>query len=606
MRALPLLALLLSTACATAPQEAGSGLTESDRLNNWLDARYEEELRFSPMELTFLGRKDLNDQLDDFSLAGVERRLEWQRRSVREMQRRFDYSKLDAEAKLSWELWKYRYEMNAAMWPWRLHGYVFEQMNGAQSQLPTFLINFHAVDSEADLEAYLARLAQVPRALRQLLDIAAASAKQGIRPPRFAYEGVLDQARKVITGAPFDEGPDSALWADLKSEIEGLITKGAITPSRVPGLQQAAQATLLAHVKPAYEELIAWVEKDMAQAPVNPSGVGSRHPDGLAFYAAALRNMTTLPLSPEDVHRTGLAEVARIRAEMEQLKEKTGFTGSLAEFFRHLDTDPRLRFSDTEEGRQAYLDAATAAIDNIRRQLPRFFGLLPRADLVVRRVEPFREQAGAAQHYYPPAPDGSRPGIYYAHLADMKAMPIPELEVIAYHEGIPGHHMQIAIAQEMTGLPQFRRHDNYNAYTEGWALYAEALAREIPGTYQDPYSDFGRLTTEMFRAVRLVVDTGLHAMGWTKEQAVAYMLENTPRPEAAVRSEIQRYLIWPGQATSYKIGMLKIQELRRRAEEQLGGRFDLRAFHDVVLGGGALPLPLLERRVEDWIAARRR
>jgi uncharacterized protein (DUF885 family) len=221
-------------------------------------------------------------------------------------------------------------------------------------------------------------------------------------------------------------------------------------------------------------------------------------------------------------------------------------------------------------------------------------------------VEPFREQAGAAQHYYPPAPDGSRPGIYYAHLADMKAMPIPELEVIAYHEGIPGHHMQIAIAQEMTGLPQFRRHDNYNAYTEGWALYAEALAREIPGTYQDPYSDFGRLTTEMFRAVRLVVDTGLHAMGWTEEQAVAYMLENTPRPEAAVRSEIQRYLIWPGQATSYKIGMLKIQELRRRAEEQLGGRFDLRAFHDVVLGGGALPLPLLERRVEDWIAARRR
>jgi uncharacterized protein (DUF885 family) len=339
---------------------------------------------------------------------------------------------------------------------------------------------------------------------------------------------------------------------------------------------------------------------------VNPSGVGSRHPDGLAFYAAALRNMTTLPLSPEDVHRTGLAEVARIRAEMEQLKEKTGFTSSLAEFFRHLDTDPRLRFSDTEEGRQAYLDAATAAIDNIRRQLPRFFGLLPRADLVVRRVEPFREQAGAAQHYYPPAPDGSRPGIYYAHLADMKAMPIPELEVIAYHEGIPGHHMQIAIAQEMTGLPQFRRHDNYNAYTEGWALYAEALAREIPGTYQDPYSDFGRLTTEMFRAVRLVVDTGLHAMGWTEEQAVAYMLENTPRPEAAVRSEIQRYLIWPGQATSYKIGMLKIQELRRRAEEQLGGRFDLRAFHDVVLGGGALPLPLLERRVEDWIAARRR
>ncbi|MFO7324910.1 MAG: DUF885 domain-containing protein [Pseudomonadota bacterium] len=606
MRASPILALLLLAACTTTPPDARPGMTESDRLNAWLDAQYEEELRFSPMQLTFLGRKELNDQLDDVSVEAMDRQLAWQRRSVREMQRRFDYGKLDDEAKLSYELWKYRYEMAAAMRPWLLHMYMFDQMNGMQSQLPTFMINFHAVDTEADFEAYLSRLAQFPRLMRQLIEQATASAKLGIRPPRFAHEAVIDQARKVISGAPFDEGPDSALWADLKAEIEGLVTSGAITPSRIPALQSAARNALLAHVKPAYEELIAWIGKDLPEAPVNASGVGSRHPDGLAFYAAALRNMTTLPLSPQEVHRTGLAEVARIRAEMEQLKEKTGFTGSLAEFFRFLHTDPRFRFPNTDEGRQAYLDAATAAIDNIRRQLPQFFGLLPKADLVVRRVEPFREQAGAAQHYYPPAPDGSRPGIYYAHLIDMQALPIPELEVTAYHEGIPGHHMQMAIAQQLTGLPQFRRQASFNAYTEGWALYAEALAREMPGTYQDPYSDFGRLTMELFRAVRLVVDTGLHAMGWTEQQAVDYFVGNTPLSEAAVRSEVRRYLIWPGQATGYKLGMMKIQELRRRAETELGGRFDLRAFHDAVLGGGALPLPLLERRIDDWIASRRR
>ena len=265
---------------------------------------------------------------------------------------------------------------------------------------------------------------------------------------------------------------------------------------------------------------------------------------------------------------------------MVAIKNEVGFKGDLPAFFAELrdnKDDPRYYYPNTDEGRQAYIKDATAAIDKIKAVLPKYFGILPKADLVVRRVEPFREQPGAAQHYFPSTPDGSRPGVYYAHLSDMKAMPKHELEVIAYHEGLPGHHMQIAIAQELISVPTFRRQAGFTAYSEGWGLYSEWLAREMPGTYQDPYSRFGRLGSEIWRAIRLVVDTGLHAKGWSEEQAVQYFLANSATTEAQARSEIRRYMVLPGQATSYKIGMLKIQELRRKAETALGARFDIRA-----------------------------
>lgn len=598
---LPLAGTILVLGCAggTTPD---SGSTESERLNAWFDQQYEEELRFSPMELTRQGSRELYDSLDDLSIAGRERQLAWRRNSVREMERRFDYARLDDDAKLSWDMWKYRYDMAAAGRRWWLHAYPFEQMGGWQSDLPTFLIAYHAVETEADLDAYIQRLEAMPRVLDQLLENTRAAAQQGIRPPRFAHEGVMEQSRKVITGAPFGPGADSALWADLQAKIDGLVTKGAITPGRTIALKEAGRAALLSHVQPAYQRIIAWFEGDLERAAVNPSGVGQTQPDGLAHYSFRLADNTTTSLTAAQVHEQGLAEVKRLRAEMEALKQKTGYSGSLHQFFEFLDTDPRFRFAETDAGRQAYIDEATAVIDNIRGQLPRYFGLLPKAELVVKRVEAFREQPGAAQHYYPSSPDGARPGVYYVHLIDMAAMPKTELEVVAYHEGLPGHHMQVAIAQELTGVPRFRRQTFFNAYVEGWALYSEALAKEMPGTYQDPYSDFGRLTSEMFRAVRLVVDTGMHAMGWTEQQAVDYFLDNTPMPEAAVRAEVRRYLVWPGQATGYKIGMMRIQELRRAAESALGGRFDIRAFHDVILGGGALPLDLLERKVRHWIS----
>ncbi|MDQ3289109.1 MAG: DUF885 domain-containing protein [Pseudomonadota bacterium] len=599
--ALPVASVSDPAPAAASVQAAAAA--EDARLNAWFERKYEEQLQFSPIQMTFLGRKDRYSELDDMSRESAARQLAWQLAAVEEMKSNFDYDALGNEARLSWDLFEYQAEAAREENRFNDHRYPFEQMGGAQAFLPTFLINFHKVEDESDYKAYVARLRQVPRAFGQLMEQVKRSAELGIRPPRFAHEGVIDQADKVITGAPFTKGGDSALWADAQAKADALVKAGKIDAARAKVLKDEARTALLEAVQPAFADVIAWFKADLPNAAVNPSGIGTRHPDGAAAYEQRLRASTTTGLTAEQVHQIGLTEVARLRGEMEALKDKVGFQGDLKAFFKHLDTDPQFKYPNTDAGRQAYIDDATAAIATIRKQLPNYFGLLPKAELVVKRVEPFREQDGAAQHYYPSTPDGERPGVYYAHLSDMSAMPKTTLEVIAYHEGLPGHHMQIAIAQELEGVPEFRKQAGFNAYAEGWGLYSEWLAREMPGTYTDPYSEFGRLTSEMWRAIRLVVDTGLHAKGWTEAQATAYMVENSAIPLPAIQAEIRRYITWPGQATGYKIGMLKIQQLRAKAESELGEDFDIRGFHDAVLGGGAMPLTLLERRVEQWIEA---
>ena len=605
------LSLALLTACSTVPPTAATApgaestqaaaTSEDARLNAWFERKYEEELQFSPIQMTFLGRKDRYSEIDDMSREAADRQLAWREAAVEEMRSTFDYDALSDASKLSWDLYEYQLDAAKAAHPFADHGYPFEQMGGMQSQLPTFMINFHKVEEESDYTAYIARLREVPRAFGQLMDQVRRSAELGIRPPRFAHEGVIDQGTKVVTGAPFTEGDDSALWADAQAKADALVKAGKIDEARATELKAEARAALVEAVKPAYADVIAWFKADMAKAAVNPTGVGSRHPNGAAYYAQRLKASTTTDLTADQVHQIGLDEVKRIRGEMEALKDKVGFEGDLQAFFKFIATDPQFKYPNTDAGRQAYIDDATKAINTIKQQLPNYFGLLPKADIVVKRVEPFREVDGAAQHYYPSTPDGSRPGVYYAHLSDMNAMPKTELEVIAYHEGLPGHHMQIAIAQELQGVPEFRKQAGFTAYAEGWGLYSEWLAREMPGTYTDPYSEYGRLTSEMWRAIRLVVDTGLHAKGWTQEQAISFMSENSSIPQQAVEAEIRRYITWPGQATAYKIGMIKIQELRAKAETELGDDFDIRGFHDAILGGGALPLDLLERRIDQWI-----
>jgi uncharacterized protein (DUF885 family) len=580
---------------ASSPQQ-----TESERLNAWFEEQYEEQLQQSPLSLTFLGRKERYDEIDDLSEAEEDRQLAWLRGTVEEMEREFDYSKLIPEAQISYDVWKYQYEDAARGAEFRGNQYVFTQMMGVQSMIPTFMINFHRVDDRSDMEAYVQRLSGMARLMNQLIDRAQKYAKNGVRPPRFSYEGVLDQARKVVRGEPFGGENDSAIWADVNQKIGALVEGGSISGEEANTLRESARTAMLDQLKPAYDRLIAWVESEIPLADENASGVGSM-PNGEAYYAYQLASNTTTDLTPDQVHELGLAEVARLRGEMEQIMHAVGFEGDLQAFLAFVRDSEQFYFPDTDEGRQAYIDAVEDKLDFINQRLPEYFGLLPKAALVVKRVEPFREQDGAAQHYMSGTPDGSRPGIYYIHLSDMTAMPKPQLEVIAYHEGNPGHHMQNSIAQELENTPTFRTQAGFSAYGEGWALYSELLAKEM-GAYDDPYSDFGRLSSEMWRALRLVVDTGLHSKGWTEQQAVDFMMDNSPEPMESVVSEVRRYIVWPGQATSYKVGMLKILEMRARAREALGEAFDIRGFHDTVLGGGAMPLSVLERRVDNWIA----
>jgi uncharacterized protein (DUF885 family) len=581
-----------------------TGTDETARINAWFEARFKEQLAFSPIQQTFLGQK--SSAIDDFSIAAQDKQLAWQRAAAAEMRKSFDYARLTPEAQTSYDVWLYQLEQAEAATRFRSNAYVFDQMTAVHSFFPQLLIAFHRVDDAADMEGYLNRIRETGRALRQLIEISKHNATTGVRPPRFAYDFVIDESTKIITGQPFTEtGADSAVWADAKAKVAALQTKGALDEARAKAMLADIRTALTGPFKGGYDTLIAWQREDKALAPEKAAGVHAL-PNGNAYYNERLGNMTTTAMTAEQIHEIGVREVARLKSEMEAIRTEVGFKGDLQAFFAELrdsKDNPRYYYPNTDEGREAYIKDATAAIDKIKAVLPKYFGILPKADLVVRRVEPFREQPGAAQHYFPSTPDGSRPGIYYAHLLDMKAMPKHELEVIAYHEGLPGHHMQIAIAQELTAVPTFRRQAGFTAYSEGWGLYSEWLAREMPGTYQDPYSRFGRLGSEIWRAIRLVVDTGMHAKGWSEEQAVQYFLANSATTEAQARSEIRRYLVLPGQATSYKIGMLKIQELRRKAETAMGPRFDIRGFHDTVLGGGALPLTVLEKRVDRWVAS---
>lgn len=576
--------------------------TESEKLNQWFAEKYEQQLQMSPISLTFLGRKDKYDQVDDLSEAAEKQQLEWLAGTVKQLKEKFDYAQLDLETKTSYDIWVYQYEQAQEAQKYNRNDYVFTQMQGMQSFAAQFLISFHKVETESDMIAYIKRIGGVSTGIKALLERAKQNAAFGVRAPKFAYEGVIEQAENLVTGVPFTkEGGDSPLWADAQAKIATLLEAKEIDEAKAKSLRQQSEQALLGHFMPAYHSLISWFKNDIDNTPAIAQGVGSQ-PNGQAYYNYQLKSSTTTSLTADEIHQIGLQEVVRITNEMIEIKDRVKFEGALQDFFVYIKKDERFFYPNTDEGRQGYITDSQSYLDFIAEQLPKFFGILPKAALVVKRVESFREQDGAAQHYFPGTPDGSRPGIYYAHLSDMKSMPKNEMEAIAYHEGSPGHHMQISIAQELTSVPQFRTQASFNAYAEGWGLYSELLAKEM-GAYKSEYSDFGRLTTEIWRAVRLVVDTGLHSKGWTEQQAVDYFKEKTPIAEGAVRSEVRRYMVWPGQATGYKIGMLKILELRAFAKKELGDKFNIADFHDTILSGGAMPLTILERRVNNWISA---
>jgi uncharacterized protein (DUF885 family) len=601
MRIIFLSALALLSAACSGPKEAAAPdpAAESSRLTAWLDVQFEEELQRSPEYLTSLGRKELYDQLDDRSEAQIEANLQWRRDSVAEMKGDFAYDQLDDAGKDSWDIWTAALDEAELRNKYRRHNYLFAR-SGDHTSLPNFIINFHRVDEPGDMDAWISRVSKIDEALDQLVVRATAAADSGIRQPGFAYDQAIEESRKIISGAPFGPGADSPLYADAKSKIDGLLKAGKIDQAKADELLTRARTAMIDQMKPGYERLLAWLESDRGKASPQPLGA-SQLPDGAGYYSAALQWQTTTDMTADQIHDLGLSEVARIREEMEAIRQQVGFKGDLKAFFADLRDNPKFLLPNTDAGREDYLSLARGYITAMEANLPEYFGILPKGKVEVRRVEAFREEDGGAAHYFQGTPDGSRPGVFYAHLSDMAANPPYQLETLAYHEALPGHHMQIAIAQELTGVPKFRTQYGHTAYIEGWGLYAEALGKEM-GFFTDPYNDMGRLSGEMWRAIRLVVDTGLHAKGWTQEQAVQYALENSPEPESSVRSEVRRYIVWPGQATAYKIGMIRIQQLREKAKTELGTKFDIRAFHDVVLDGGSVPLGVLEKKVDRWIA----
>ena len=599
---------LLLVACGESPPtvtEPAPGpvavISETERLNSWLDEQYEEQLEFSPQTRSVLGDKTDYDQLNDVTLEAQDRVLEWRRQSVAAMRSDFDYDALNDDGKLSYDMWEFTLEQAEAAYPYRNYGYIFGR-GGPHASLPSFMISFHLTDDESDLQAYLSRLQQIDRVLGDLLDRSRQQAADGIRQPRFNYEFALSEIDRVTAGEPFntdDSSPNSPIWVDLQGKVDAMVKNSVLNSDVAQEYLTQAREILSGEVLAAYDEVRAWLEQDIANTSAEPQGVWAL-PDGENYYNQRLARMTTLELTADEIHNIGLSEVERLLAEMEAVKQQTDFEGTLQEFFVYVREDEQFYYANTDEERQEYLDVNNEYLDYIGERLPEYFGRLPKAPLVVRRVESFREQAGAAQHYRQGAPDGSRPGVFYSHMSDMSTLAKWQIEDIAYHEGNPGHHMQISIQQELTDVPRFRTQYRTTAYTEGWGLYSEWLAKEMGG-FQDPYSDFGRLAGEIWRAVRLVVDTGIHAKRWSEEQAVQYFLDNSPIPEGAVRSEVKRYFSNPGQATAYKIGMLNFQEARANAEAALGDAFDIREFHDVVLGAGAVPMPMMHARVERWV-----
>ncbi len=600
MKTIVSLAFLLALFGCSPGEDQDAVITDTARLNSWLDQEFADYLDFSPLSKTRLGDKSDYDKLDDVSDEMNDKRLDWRRKSVAGMKARFDRDKLDDQGKVSFDLWVYMLDRAEQGVRFRRHRFIFGR-RGPHTSLPRNLINYHKVETLSDMGAYTSRLNQSQRFLLQYLEHARRSAAMNIRAPYFDYEIAISQINRVIAGEPFGDEGVSALWSDISAKISSLRESGNISDKQSTELLHEARLAMMNKLKPAYDEILAWLQDDIKNTSTDAQGAWAL-PDGEAFYNYRLLYMTTLPLSSDEIHETGLSEVARIQKEMEEIKTKVGFEGTLEEFFEFTRSDDQFFFPNTDKGRADYLALAEKYLSVMKKKLPEFFGILPKADLEVRRVEAFREQPGAAAHYMRGTKDGSRPGVFYAHLIDMRAMTNFRLEDLAYHEGLPGHHMQISIQQELENIPRFRTYHGYTAYSEGWGLYAEYLGKDM-GFYNDAYSDFGRLSGEIWRAVRLVVDTGIHARKWTEQQAVDYALKNSARPEASVRSEIRRYFNNPGQATAYKIGMLKILELRSKAKDELGDKFDIRGFHDAVLGSGSLPLPILETRINEWISS---
>lgn len=607
MRSLPLTALALVLAAAPAtlalaqpsapPVAAPTPTSEDQRLTAFLDAEFAADLKLRPQLATRLGMKEGQDRLDDNSEAGQLARLEARRASVARMKAQFDRARLSASGQTNFDIWQTELDRAELQYKYRRFAPPFYSfLYSAHTTLPDFMINTHTVADAADMRAYNARLKAIPAALDNAMALSRQSDAAGIRAPRFQVERMISGSRTLTSGAPYDAGKDSPLWADAQAKVAKLRAAGKVTPAEADALLADARASILG-LKPVYERVVALAQSELPRAPSGRVGAVSL-PGGLDYYANALKINTTLDLTAAQIHAIGLKEVARIEGEQDALARQAGFANRQAFY---ADREKRFPPTDyTDATRQEYLTRANAAIARNRELLPARFTKFPQYKMEVVREPSFSEVAGGAAHASGPSPDGVRPGRVYVHLLGKTEDPAAVYDLMC-HEGVPGHVMAGDIQARQTGTPKFRRAGGYVAFNEGWALYSELLCKEM-GAYPDVAADFMRLDAELFRAARLVVDTGIHAQGWTEEQAVDYMIKTGRQAPDNARSEVRRYITVPGQATGYKIGMLKIMELRAKAQQALGPRFDIKAFDDLIIAEGSQPLPVLERRVANWIA----
>ena len=568
---------------------------EKLQLNEWLNSKFYERVRRYPQYLAGLGIKERMTEWNDPSYEFALKELEIISNEMNEIKVKFNFDSLADEEKLSYRLFLENSQNSLDQMEWWYHDYALTQMYGAHSGVPTFLINQHPIDNIADANAYIKRIELSGNYLEKVLENTRESARRGIRPPKFVYSHVISTSRNIIKGFPFEKSDElNLVYDDFNKKIFELSLPNEVSEN----LRKQAQDALQGSFKPAYISLINEMLTQQKQT-TEDDGVW-KLPKGNEYYASRLKTMTTTELSAKEIHQIGLDEVDRIHEEMRAIMSRVGFEGNLQDFFKYLKDEPRFTYPDTEAGREDYIKEATRIIETISKRLDEVFLKLPKAKLEVRRVEAFREKTAGKAFYSRGTPDGSRPGYYYANLNNINDMPKYQMEALAYHEGNPGHHMQLSISQELSGVPEFRKHNSVTAYTEGWGLYSEFFPKEM-GFYDDPYSDFGRLAMELWRAARLVVDTGIHDKKWTRTEAIDYLLANTPNPKNDCEKAIERYIVMPGQATAYKIGMMKILELRENAKDRLQEKFDIRSFHDTVINSGPVPLNILEERVDNWI-----
>jgi uncharacterized protein (DUF885 family) len=579
------IALVLSLLCSFSTAQQSQSSVESRRkaLNDLLAEQWEYKLRTNPLFASFLGDKRWNDKLDDFSQQAIDNDLQETKKYLARFEA-IDTSGFPEQEALNEVLMVRDLKMQidgARFKPWEMP---VSQQSGIQIDLPD-LVNTLSFQSVKDYEDYISRLQQMPRLLDQTVVQMRKGMNDKLMPPRFLLEKVVDQSNSVASQEP-EKSPFAHPFSNFPKSISDPDQKR---------LREAGLAAIKSSVLPAYGRFTAFVRDEyVPQGRIEP-GIWSL-PDGTARYRHEIRRMTTTDLTPEEIHQIGLKQVDETEAEMLALAHKLGFK-DLASLNDHIKNERR--FYGTSG--QQVLDLYAKYVHEIEPELPKLFGRLPKAKLAVIPMEVARSKAGVPADYTDGAADGSRPGHINVNEWDPEHRLMLNVEAIAYHEGIPGHHLQLSIAQELPDQPSFRKYEDYTAFVEGWALYSERLGKEV-GRYQDPYSDYGRLENEMWRAIRLVIDTGVHDKHWSRDQMVAYFHRYTAMDEPNVQSEVDRYIAWPGQALAYKLGQLEILKLRQYAKDQMGEKFDIRSFHDELLNGGALPLDVLDTRIHEWVA----